>query len=312
MPKLINMAALAGLMAAAPIGAQTMPAALVASIEGPVQIRVAGSDPEPAMVGRRLEVGDEVLLGDGGRVVLVTRTGAAQIVTQSTVIEDAPTAGASSVMARTIGVLAQAATSDARSGGGAAARQGMIRPIPGQTTLVSPRNGLTVRSGRPTFAWTATPGQTYELMLRNAAGGRPEVFDAGTDTTWTYPDDLPALDLGATYTWTVFFVGGRRDGRALPPQEFRVIAGAEFAQLNEFMNEIEEFGLDPLSDGLFLTVVAFRDLGLFYDAGEAMLSVERRGEMSADLYLLMGEILNALGREAEARAAFDKADAVMR
>jgi hypothetical protein len=311
MPKLIDIAVFAGLIAVVPLGAQTMPAALVASFEGPVQIRVSGGDPEPAVVGQRLEVGDEILPGNGGRVVLVTRTGAAQIVTQSTVIQDAPAASGSSMMARTIGVLAQAATSDARSGGGAAARQGMIRPIPGQTTLVSPRNGLTVQSVRPTFAWTPTPGQTYELMLRNTAGGRPEVFDAGTDTTWTYPDDLPALDFGATYAWTVF-VGGRQGGRALPQQEFRVIAAPEFAQLNEFMNEIEEFGLDPLTDGLFLTVVAFRDLGLFYDAGEALVGIERQNEMSADLYLLKGEILDALGRAEEARAAFDRADTLMR
>ena len=115
MPKLIDIAVLAGLIAVVPLGAQTMPAALVASFEGPVQIRVSGSDPEPAAVGQRLEVGDEILPGEGGRVVLVTRTGAAQIITQSTVIQDAPAASGSSVMARTIGVLAQAATSDARS-----------------------------------------------------------------------------------------------------------------------------------------------------------------------------------------------------
>ena len=111
--------------------------------------------------------------------------------------------------------------------------------------------------------------------------------------------------------WTVF-VGGRRGGRALPQQEFRVIDIPEFAQLSEFMEEIEVFGLDPMSDGLFLTVVAFRDLELFYDAGEAMAGIEGQGEMSADMYLLKGEILNVLGREAEARAAFDKADALMR
>jgi predicted RNA polymerase sigma factor len=34
--------------------------------------------------------------------------------------------------------------------------------------------------------------------------------------------------------------------------------------------------------------------------------------MSADMYMLKGEILNTLGHEAEARAAFDKADALMR
>ena len=85
-----------------------MPAALLASVEAPVQIRASGSDPEPATVGQRLEVGDEILPGAGERVVLVTQTGAVQVVTQNAVIEDAPAASSSSVMARTIGVLAQA------------------------------------------------------------------------------------------------------------------------------------------------------------------------------------------------------------
>lgn len=110
MPKPIDIAILAGLISVAPLGAQNMPAALLGSFEGPVQIRASGSDPEPATVGQRLEVGDEILPGAGGRVILVTRTGTAQVVTQNTVIEDAPPASSSSVMARTISVLAQAAT----------------------------------------------------------------------------------------------------------------------------------------------------------------------------------------------------------
>jgi len=109
-PKHIDIAILAGLISVAPLGAQNMPAALLGSFEGPVQIRASGSDPEPATVGQRLEVGDEILPGAGGRVILVTRTGTAQVVTQNTVIEDAPPASSSSVMARTISVLAQAAT----------------------------------------------------------------------------------------------------------------------------------------------------------------------------------------------------------
>lgn len=56
----------------------------------------------------------------------------------------------------------------------------------------------------------------------------------------------------------------------------------------------------------------FRDLGLYYDAGDAIVDIEGQGDMSADMYMLKGEILNTLGHEAEARAAFDKADALMR
>lgn len=307
MRKLIHLAAGIALLVAAPLAAQDDPAALVLRLRGIVQVRHGGGAPANASVGERLMAGDEVLPNIGALAVLITRTGATQRVTEATTVSVPRGAGSTDMFTRAMATLAQAASTDVTVGG----RQGMIRPIPGKSSLVSPRNGLTVRSDHPTFEWTGTPGQSFDLMLRNTAGGRPEVFEVGIDTTWTYPDDLPALEFGATYAWTVF-VGGRRGGRALPQQEFRVIDIPEFAQLSEFMDEIEEFGLDPMSDGLFLTVVAFRDLDLFYDAGEAMASIEDQGEMSADMYLLKGEILNVLGREAEARAAFDKADALMR
>ena len=78
------------------------------------------------------------------------------------------------------------------------------------------------------------------------------------------------------------------------------------------LDEIAVFGLDPRSDGLFLTVVAYRDLGLFYEAREALEAVERQGPLSWELYRLKGEVLAELGRETEARAAFDRADELMR
>ena len=184
----------------------------------------------------------------------------------------------------------------------------MIRPIPGETTLVSPRNGLLVASAQPSFAWTPTPGQRYDFMLRDLAGGAPQIFELGTDTTFVLPDSVE-LERGATYAWTVF-VGGRQTGRPQPQQEFRVMSLEESVELEDYMDDIAVFGLDPMGDGLFLTVVAYRDLGLFYDANDALESVEMQASLSADLYLLKGEILAEIGREAEAKAAAEapKAD----
>jgi hypothetical protein len=307
MKKLMHIAAGIALIAAAPLGAQDDPAALVLRIRGDVQVRHGGGAWANASVGERLMAGDEVLPGGGALAVLMSPGGGTQRVTEATTVAAPRGAGNTDMFVRALAALSQAASTDVSVGG----RQGMIRPIPGATSLVSPRNGLTVQSDRPTFEWTPTPGKSYELMLRKTDGGRPEIFDVGDGTSWTYPDELPALEFGATYAWTVF-VGGRSGGRPLLQQEFRVLDIPEFAQLSEFMEEIKEFGLDPLDDGLFLTVVVFRDLGLYYDAGDAIVDIEGQGDMSADMYMLKGEILNTLGREAEARAAFDKADALMR
>lgn len=307
MRKLVHLAVGLALLAAVPVAAQNDPAALIIRVQGEVQVRQGGGAPAPATQGAVLAVGDEVLPGPGGRATLIVPSGASQTVTEAMTVA-APQGGAPADMwQRAMNTLAQAASTDVTAGG----RQGMIRPIPGNTTLVSPRNALTVNTERPSFVWTATPGQSYELMLRKVEGGRPEIFEVGADTTWSYPEDREPLEFGATYSWTVF-VGGRRGGRPLPQQEFRVIDIVEYAELSEFMDEIQTLGLDPMGDGLFLTVVALRDLELFYDADKAMMDLEAQGGMSADLWMLKGEILSTLGREAEARAAFDKADALMR
>lgn len=300
-----RLAVAAALALAAPLSAQGNPAALVIRVQGAVDVTHGGSAPAPASVGEQMFVGDGVLPSSGARAVLITRAGAQQVVTERTTIAEPTGGGNPDIFDRALATLAQAAGTDATTGG----RQGMIRPIPGQTALVAPRNALNVASPRPTFTWTATPGQSYDLMLRKLDGGRPIVYEVGADTAWTLPDTVADLDQGATYQWTIF-VGGRRTGRALPPQDFRVIGLEESVELEDYLDEIAVFGLDPRSDGLFLTVVAFREMGLFYDARDALEDVEATGPLSWELYKLKGEILAELGHEEEARAAFDTADAL--
>lgn len=297
----------ASLALASPLAAQSGPAALVIRVQGDVDVTHGELPPAPATVGEQMFVGDGVLPDNGSRAILITRAGAQQVVTERTTIEEARAGGNPDIFERALATLAQAASTDASAGG----RQGMIRPIPGQTALVAPRNDLTVASARPTFHWTATPGQPYDLMLRRVDGGRPMLFEVGTDTTWTLPEDMEDLAAGAEYQWTVF-VGGRQGGRALQPQNFRVIGLEESVDLADYLDEIAVFGLNPRSDGLFLTVVAYRDLGLYYEAREALEAVERDAPLSWELYRLKGEILTELGHEAEARRAFDRADELMR
>jgi predicted negative regulator of RcsB-dependent stress response len=91
-----------------------------------------------------------------------------------------------------------------------------------------------------------------------------------------------------------------------------VIGIEESVELEDYLSEIEVFGLDPTGDGLFLTVVAYRDMRLFYEAREALDRVEAQAGLSWELYRLKGDILAELGHESEARAAFDRADELMR
>lgn len=305
MRKLNQLALISAFALAGPLAAQGDPAALVIRVQGEVDVTHGRAAAAPAAIGERMFVGDGVLPATGSRAILITRAGAQQVVTQRTTIDEPREVGNPDIFERALATLAQAAGTDATTGG----RQGMIRPIPGQTALVAPRNALNVAAPRPTFTWTATPGQTYDLMLRRLDDGRPVVYEVGADTAWALPDSAADLEQGAEYQWTIF-VGGRRSGRALPPQNFRVIGLEESVDLQDYLEEIAVFGLDPRGDGLLLTVVAYRDMGLFYDAREALEDVEAGGPLSWELYKLKGEILAELGHEEEARAAFDRADAL--
>ena len=282
---------------------QEGPAAVVISVQGAVQVRLAGADPAAAAVGNRLAGGDQVIPG-GGEAVIVHASGRTQRVTETLTIE-AAAGQQTSTGTKILRVLASAAMTDAR---GNPNRQGMIRPIPGEPVLISPRNGLTVQKARPTFTWHSVDGATgYTIQVRRLDGGR-ERFEV-SDTVWTVPSDAPALQRGSTYAWTV----APANGRPTREQRFVVQGDDEYGQIAEELESLEAIGLDPLGDGLLMVAIVYRDAGLFYDASVALAALEDSGApMSAEVFLLSGEILDSMGDLDAASAAFDKADRLMR
>ena len=283
---------------------QEGPAAVVLSVRGAVQVRLAGADPAAAAVGNRLAGGDQVIPA-GGEAVIVHASGRTQRVTEMLTIEAAASGQQASTGTKILRVLASAAMTDAR---GNPNRQGMIRPIPGEPVLISPRNGLTVQWARPTFTWHAVDGATgYTIQIRRLDGGleRLEV----SDTVWTVPSNAPALERGATYAWTV----APSSGRPTREQRFVVQGDEEYGQIAEELESLEAIGLDPLGDGLLMVAIVYMDAGLFYDASVALTALEDSGApMSAEVFLLRGEILDSMGDLDAASAAFDEADRLMR
>lgn len=310
MLKHLRRAAALALFSTTPLAAQGSPAALVVQIQGDVQVRHSGASPVPLTLGEQLQAGDEVVPAAGGRAILITPTGATLRVTDATTVAAPAGGGGGDMFDRAIATLAQAATTDARSSIG---RQGMvrpIRPIAGEPTLVAPRNGLTVTDERPTFNWRAVEGASgYRLQLRRVDdGSRPKRWDVGTATEWTLPEDEAPLAHGGRYAWTIAPLGGR----PTQEQQFAVIGDDATAELEATIEEIAQIGVDPFGDGLFLTAIVYRDLDLYYEAYEALRGLEEAGEMTADLYLLKGEVLNQLGHAERAKEAFDTADEMMR
>lgn len=290
-----------GLLAATPGVLQDAPAALVVEIEGDVQLEVGGAT-RAAAVGTRLSPGDRVIPAQGARATLLRQTGQTQVVEEPVTIQSLASGESGDQFSRAVGVLARAATSDAAT---RTNRQGMIRPVPGQPVLVSPRNGVLTQDPRPTFVWLGVEGGTsYTIQIRKE-GSQPVRFEVGADTTWTYPAEAPPLLPGATYHWTV----ASQSRRVAQPDSFRMISGEAFGVVAQNLNGIAELGLDPYGSGLLLTTVVFLDTGLLYDALSAVRSLEQSAEvLSVEALLLKAEILAGLGRFDEADAVWAEAD----
>ena len=281
--------------------AQDGPAAVVVKVTGTVQIQSGDGAPAPATVGTRLAVGDQVIPGSGAEATVLSRAGQKQVLTEATTIAAPDNVDRGDMATRTLGVLAQAATSNARS---VPNRQGMIRPIPGEPTPLTPRNGIRTLNTRPTLTWAAVEGATeYTVQIRRT-GQAPMRFQS-SDTVFALPQDLEA---GQTYYWTV--AAGRRAAR----EDSVVIASNDERELvHASMEAITQLGFDPQDDGQLLALIVYVDMGMHYEALEALRAIEESGaSLGADALLLKGEVLDAMGRVDEAREAFDAADQLLR
>lgn len=282
---------------------QEAPAAVVVSVQGAVEVVLGSASAAPATVGTRLASGDRVI-PSGGTATIVHASGRTERVTETLTIPPASGGSEEGAFSRTVRVLASAATTDAR---GNPNRQGMIRPIPGEPVLIAPRNGLKVMGARPTFTWHAVDGATgYRLQVRDLEGGMHR-YEA-SDTTWSLPADAADLERGQTYAWTVAPAGS---GRPTREQRFVVLGSETAKEVTGTLEALASAGLDPAGSGALMAIAVFSEVGLFYDASATLAGMDE-GELSADVFLLKGEILDALGDLDGAGAAFDEADRLMR
>lgn len=283
------------------------PSAVVVQITGGVQVQRSGqASAVPATVGLSLLPGDKVIVGSGAKAMLLYKTGKMVPLSQSTTIEDAQRDQPGGLFKQTVTTLAQVATTNARTQPN---RQGMIRPIQGEPAPIAPRNGVKVGDLHPVFTWYKVPDATsYIVQIRRVEpfAGKPERFNATSDTSWSYPANATPLIPGAVYEWTVASANG---GRPATMQRFRVMSGDDYARVAGTMNELVSAGIDPLGDGLFLTALAYRDAGLMYDASRLLDRLEANGASGKAYYLLRGEVYDALGNLDAAAKAFATADA---
>jgi hypothetical protein len=307
MNKFLMLAIVLALLAAGGRPHQETPAAVLVKLNGSVQVQIGDAGPQAATVGTRLSVGDRIIPGSGAQAIVVFSSGATQTLTETTTIETATGGGQGDMFSRTVQVLSQAASSDARTQPN---RQGMIRPVPGAPEIIGPRNSLPVRSARPTFSWHPAEGHSEYIVQIRQEGSQPVRYEVGATTEWTLPGDAPALTAGGSYWWTV---GPKGRGRPSREMQFQVLALEKHDALNEQLGILLEAGLDPEGDGAFMAAVIYREAGLYYDAAMALGFLEDAGQpLGVEALLLKGEIMDAMGDLEAAQAAFDEADKVGR
>lgn len=295
-------------VSAAAHAANPEPVALLVQMSGDVTVQRADAGAtEAGVVGLPLNVGDRVVVANGGRAIVLYRTGRMQKADATVTIEAPPEGGEpAGLFAQTMRTLGQVATTDAKDQPN---RQGMIRPIAGAPVPILPRNEIKVLDVRPTFTWFAVPGvDEYMIQLRRVAPdqGEPVRFRVRGDTTWTLPAAAAPLVPGSTYEWTVGGVGG---GRVAEPQKFRVVSSMDLGRLEETFDDMARAGMNPDTEGLFLTALAYRDAGLFYEAKKALDRMEAEGVAAGRSYhMLRGEVYNALGELGRAEQAFARAE----
>lgn len=303
MKKLFALATVLFLLGAGGLPFQDAPAAVVVRLDGSVQIQMGDADPQAATVGTRLSVGDRIIPGAGAKAIVVFSSGATRTLTEEFTIQALSGSVEGDMFSRTVQVLAQAATSDARNQPN---RQGMIRPVPGAPEIIGPRNSLPVKSARPAFSWHPAEGHSEYIVQIRQEGSAPVRYEVGAVTSWTLPDDAPALIPGESYWWTVGPVGRGRPSREM---QFQILALDRHDALNEQLGILLQAGLDPEGDGAFMAAVIYREAGLFYDAAAALGFLEDAGQpLGVEALLLKGDIMDAVGDLEAAQAAFDRAD----
>jgi hypothetical protein len=280
--------------------------AVVVQVSGKVEIQRANAKPLAASVGLALLPGDKVVVPAGAKAVVMYRTGQMQTASAAITISEPARKDAGGLYSRTVNTITQVASTDAAKQPN---RQGMIRPVEGAPAAISPRNGIPVLNVRPELVWYSVQGvdgYMVQLIRKDVAGSKPMRFTTGADTVWSYPTDAPPLVPGATYQWTV----GSKGGRIGTPQQFKVVTSGQFARIAETMDELQNAGLDPATDGLFILSLAYRDAGLMYEANSALSRLESMGDGKGKVFhLLRGEVLNALGDLDGAAHEFMAADA---
>ena len=194
---------------AAVANAATEPVAVLAGMKGRVFLVGAHARekaPTPAEFGARLERGDRVTVGAGSSATLFFNDGnilelaAGSSITISGRVASGAVTGNEKLPREAFGAVASYVLRGSREGGLFVAPPMRSAGDPDNPEPLSPRN-TDLLSGRPAFAWRATPGAVRYVV--SLSGTQGEVWSRESPTnSLAWPADADAISDGE-YVWDV-------------------------------------------------------------------------------------------------------------
>ncbi len=159
---------------------------------------------------------------------------------------------------------------------------------------------------RPVFSWGNSPGaQKYTFRLYDSSDD--EVYEqdvAGNLHSFAYPEDAPALKVGATYSWTVQAMATQLV-EAPEPVRILLVSGADRKSIDQALASVKG---DALPDRLKRVEVLI-DHRLWYDSIAECTQLIAKNPNNADLYKGRAQIYAQLPQTQElARQDLEQAD----
>ena len=240
---------LAALLASA---AQADPVAFVVAIKGKVTVVASGSNsPQRAVLGRPLERGDRVQVGDASTASLFFGNGnLIELGPQSSVtVGGKVTAGSAERLGPGSDVSRDVFLKISRYIKGDSKQTGMIAlaPMRGEKSVFEPlmlsprRSGI--RSDRPDFQWRSVAGAARYRLKLTESGAETELFHVETaETTAAFPAERAPLAPGADYVIELSVWG---EGPITTEETaFWVMTPPESRQVDDHLTSIERASRD--------------------------------------------------------------------
>jgi hypothetical protein len=286
--------------------ASSKPAALVLDRTGPVEIRPVQGPPQRAEIGDLLYPGERLAVPtDGAATLAILGVGAQERLQPGTEATVGPRGCTpmESVAARTGQKPAVARTMKGVRPASPDSRKAGLTLRAGPAPAVTPIDGATIVTDRPTLAWPPAEGaRVYFVHLRTFAGR--ELWQARTtESHLAYPEGKDPLPLGSLCRWEVSYQDRHDRDRPLVQAEFAVASPTELGQ----MEELQSLAASEDRAVLLTTALAYQRLGAFAAATAVFERLARLAPEEPAYQAALAELYTRAGRAGEAQVASDRA-----